>query len=273
MGPAVTQDERNDPSLIPQHGFIDLHHHILYGVDDGPKSRDESLAMLALAYQDGTRRIIATPHFDPLGSCPDVMKLQVHLAELNTVCAEKFPGLSIGLGSEVFFGEGVRRRLRSGIIPTLDGSDHVLVEFLPAVERDYLEKAVRHLANGGYVTVIAHMERYPILVKNPDFARFLKEKYGALLQVNAETFLTRRQLSVKCFLRRAVPDGLIDFVASDAHDTVRRKTRMMEAFKTLSVMYGEDVARPLFQIRAAGLFGRAESTVQIPSGIMEGESV
>ncbi len=273
MGPAVTQDIRNDPGLTPQSGFIDLHHHILFGVDDGPKSRDESLAMLALAYQEGTRQIIATPHYDPLGSCPDVGMLQAQLAEFNAVCAEKLPGLSIALGSEVFFGEGVRRRLQSGVIPTLAGSDHVLVEFAPAVERDYLEKAVRHLANGGYVTIIAHMERYPVLVKNPEFARFLKEKYGTLLQVNAETFLTRQQLSVKRFLRRAVPEGLIDFVASDAHGTVWRKTRLIEAYKTLSTMFGEAVVRSLFQGRAAGIFGLAEPAVQMPSDIKEGGSV
>ena len=238
----------------PKGGFVDIHHHILFGVDDGPKTRNDALAMLAAAFAEGTRHIIATSHFDPLGSCPDVGRLQSQLADLSSVCLEKFPGLSLSLGAEIFFGEGVRRRLRSGVIPTLAGSDHVLVEFVPAVAGDYLEKAVRHLANGGYVTILAHMERYPVLVKDPAFARYLKEKYGALLQVNAETFLLPQRLSVRRFLRRAVPDGLVDFVASDAHGTLKRKTRLLEAYGKLVGLHGETAAWSLFQGNAVRLF-------------------
>lgn len=252
----MTQGERNDPGLIPQGGFVDLHHHILYGVDDGPRSREESLAMLALAYQDGTCHIIATPHFDPLGECPDVSMLKEQLADLNAVCAERFPGLSVALGSEVFFAEGVRRRLRAGIIPTLSGSDHVLVEFLPGADRDTLEKAVRHLANGGFVTILAHVERYPAIVKDPVFIRRLKAKYGTLMQVNADTFLLPARLSVRRFLRYAVPEGLIDFVASDAHGTVWRKTRLQEAYRKLVALYGEPLAISLFQGRACAIYSR-----------------
>lgn len=251
----MTQAARNSLMPAPKGGFIDIHHHILFGVDDGPKTRSEALAMLALAWQEGTRRIIATSHFEALGSCPDVGRLRVQMADLNAICHEKFPGLTVSLGAEVFFGEGVRRRLRSGIIPTLAGSEHVLVEFVPSVARDYLEKAVRHLANGGFVTIIAHMERYPVLVKDPAFARYLKEKYGALLQVNAETFLLPQRLSVRRFLKRAVPDGLVDFVASDAHGTVKRKTRLLEVYGKLAALHGEAVAWSLFQGKAKAALG------------------
>lgn len=252
----MTQAAGNSLMPAPKGGFVDIHHHILFGVDDGPKTRNDALAMLALSYQEGTRRIIATSHFDPLGSCPDVGRLQSQLAELNALCMERFPGLSLSLGAEIFFGEGVRRRLRSGVIPTLAGTEHVLVEFAPTVSKDYLEKAVRHLANGGFVTILAHMERYPVLVKDPAFARYLKEKYGALLQVNAETFLLPQRLSVRRFLKHAVPDGLVDFVASDAHGSLRRKTRLLEAYGKLSALYGEPLAVSLFQGRAAEALNR-----------------
>jgi protein-tyrosine phosphatase len=183
-----------------------------------------------------------------------VGRLLSQLAELNALCHDKLPGLSISLGAEIFFGEGVRRRLRSGVIPTLAGSEHVLVEFAPTVSKDYLEKAVRHLANGGFVTILAHMERYPVLVKDPAFARYLKEKYGALLQVNAETFLLPQRLSVRRFLKHAVPDGLVDFVASDAHGSLRRKTRLLEAYGKLVGLHGETAAWSLFQGNAVRLF-------------------
>lgn len=241
------------PSSLPaaQNGFIDIHHHILWGVDDGPRSRQEATIMLALAFLDGTRHIVATPHFDPQVHCPDVGLLTAQVDELNRLCAERFPGLRISLGAEVMFGEGVSRRVHAGVIPTLAGGDHVLVEFAPAVPRDALVQAVRHLANGGYVTVIAHMERYPTLMRDPDFARYLKEKYGTRLQVNAVTFLTRRSFRFKRLLKRVMQEELIDFVASDAHDQTVRKTLMARCYEAISMQFDASAAKRLLITNAA----------------------
>ena len=234
-------------------GFSDIHHHIIYGVDDGPQTLEEAKAMLALAYKDGIRRLIATPHFDPVRFCPDVGLLKARLAELQAVCDAEHPGLQLSLGAEVLFGEGIRRKLLSGAIPTLAGGDHVLVEFVPSVTQDTLEQAVRHLANGGYVTVIAHMERYPALLRHRAFASHLKDKYGARLQVNAGTILTRQRFAVRRFLRHALGEGLVDFVASDAHGAHHRRTRMGEAFQKTADAHGLETAGLLFRDNAARL--------------------
>lgn len=235
-------------------GFIDIHHHILWGVDDGPRTQADSEAMLALAYAEGTRRIIATSHFDPLGVCPDVGKLMVKLDTLNALCAQRFPGLSIALGAEILFNEGIRRKLRAGIIPTLAGSDHVLVEFLPTVTASELEKAVRHLANGGFVTIVAHVERYGAIVKAPDTIRHLKGKYGARIQMNAETLIGKRGFFLRRYLKHAIAEGLIDFIASDAHGAQRRRSRLKEGEAFIERRYGTKVARKLFYSSASVLF-------------------
>jgi len=235
-------------------GFIDIHHHILWGVDDGPRTQGDSEAMLALAYAEGTRRIIATSHFDPLGTCPDVGQLMVKLDTLNALCAQRFPGLSIALGAEILYNEGIRRKLRAGVIPTLAGSDHVLVEFLPSVTVAELEKAIRHLANGGFVTIVAHVERYGAVIKAPDAIRHLKGKYGARFQVNAETLLGKRGFFQRRYLKHAIFEGLIDFIASDAHGVERRKTQMKACEAYLVLHYGPELALRLLQTNAAALF-------------------
>ncbi|MGI6724649.1 MAG: CpsB/CapC family capsule biosynthesis tyrosine phosphatase [Christensenellales bacterium] len=228
-------------------GFIDIHHHIIYGVDDGPQTLEESRQMLALAYEDGTRHIIATPHFEPMRHYPEVGLLQERLAELSTICAEEYPDLQLHLGAEVLFGEGIRRKLRAGIIPTLAGSNYVLVEFMPGVTAENLEKAVRHLANGGHVTVLAHSERYPAITRNLRLTKYLQEKYGTLIQVNAEAFLSRQRFHVKRFLKKALRLGIIDIIASDAHNTTSRCTNLQKARIFLLKSVGIDYVNKLFR--------------------------
>ncbi len=230
----------------PATGFIDIHHHIIYGVDDGPQTLEEARQMLALAYADGTRHIIATPHFNPTGYCPEIDLLQERLAELKAVCADEYPDLQLQLGAEVLFGEGIRRKLRAGAIPTLADSNYVLLEFVPGVSEDKLERAVRHLANGGYVTVLAHSERCPAITGNLKFTKYLKEKYGVLIQVNANTFVSRQRFHVKRFLKKALWLGIIDLVASDAHNTKNRRTMMKNAYVFLTEKYDKNQVNSLF---------------------------
>lgn len=245
-----------DTSLIPKSdSFIDIHHHILWGVDDGPGTKADSEAMLALAYAEGTRRIIATSHFDPLGASPDVGRLMAKVDTLNALCAQRFPGLSIALGAEILYNEGIRRKLRAGVIPTLAGSDHVLVEFLPSVTASELEKAVRHLANGGFVTIVAHVERCGAVIKAPDTIRHLKGKYGARFQVNADTLLAWQGFTLRRRLRHAIAQGLIDFIASDAHGAQRRRSRLKEGEAFIGKRYGAEAARRLFYGNAADILG------------------
>lgn len=240
-------------TVTTETGFIDIHHHIIYGVDDGPQTLEESRQMLALAYSDGTRHIIATPHFDPVGKCPDVALLEERLAELNAICAADFPGLAVHLGAEVLFGEGIRRKLQAGIIPTLAGSNYALVEFVPSFSKNDIEKAVCHLANGGYVAVLAHSERYPAITRNLQFAKYLRKKYGVLIQVNADAFLFQQPFHVRRFLKKAINSGIIDLVASDAHNTQERRTRLRDAYKIIADSFGHELGQKLFT-KHVGMF-------------------
>lgn len=229
-------------------GFVDIHHHLIYGVDDdGPRTLEDSRKMLALAYQDGTRHIVATPHFDPVGKCPDVAFLKSRLAELSAICKADYPDLTLSLGAEVFFGEGFRRKLRAGLIPTMAGSEYVLVEFVPAVTRENLEKAIRHLANGGFVTILAHAERYPAITRNLPFVKYLKEKYGTLIQINSSFVLQRKFFHLRRFLKKGLKENLIDFIASDAHNAGGRRTQLRSAYTALNKFVDKNKLRTIFQ--------------------------
>jgi protein-tyrosine phosphatase len=117
----------------------------------------------------------------------------------------------------------------------------VLVEFVPGTGLEAVESAARALVRGGYVPVIAHVERYRFLTARPERMRRLKGKYGALFQVNCPALMERGRFSMGRLLR----EGLIDFAATDAHDATKRGCRMSSAYQRLERIAGSDVAKAL----------------------------
>lgn len=109
-------------------GIIDIHAHILPGIDDGAKNWDESRKMLEKAYGEGIRHIIATPHYSRRGLTPHIYELAERLQDKAREIA---PDFGTGLGQETFFHEGLVENLKMGKALTLEGSRYVLVEFEP----------------------------------------------------------------------------------------------------------------------------------------------
>ena len=138
-------------------GIIDIHTHILPGIDDGSRDWDESRRMLEAAYQQGTRCIIATPHYSRRGLPPQIYELAERLSEEAGRIA---PDFKTGLGQETYFHEGLVENLKQGKALTLENTRYVLVEFDPQVSYHSLYQAVRKMTMARYIPVIAHVERY-----------------------------------------------------------------------------------------------------------------
>ena len=158
---------------------IDIHAHILPGVDDGAADWAEAEAMLQEAERQGIRCIIATPHYRP-GQNRDVL---AGMAEKLTQMARKIrPDMLVCLGQEVLYFEGLEKALRKGEVLPLAGSRYVLVEFAPSDPWRKLERAVRQLIQAGYIPVIAHWERYGCLYEQGRLEELIRT--GALIQMN-----------------------------------------------------------------------------------------
>ena len=123
-------------------GIIDIHAHILTGIDDGSRDWDESRKMLEESYRQGIRYIIATPHYSRRGLNPDIYDLSEKLREEARRIA---PDFRTGLGQETYYHEGLVENLRDGKALTLEGSQYVLVEFDPQVPYMKMYQAVRKL--------------------------------------------------------------------------------------------------------------------------------
>ena len=131
-------------------GIIDMHAHILPGIDDGSRDWDESRRMLEESYRQGIRYIVATPHYSRSGLPSGIYELAERLKEEAHNIA---PDFMTGLGQETYYHEGLVDHLREGKALTLEGSQYVLVEFDPQVSYEKMYQAIRKLTMARYIQI------------------------------------------------------------------------------------------------------------------------
>ena len=225
--------------------FTDIHHHLLYGIDDGPDTRRKMYAMLRRAEEQGVTRIVATPHVTPGVKRFNRQQYDKALQEAQAYCDQKGLDIRIYGGAEILYTDQSCRHLQEDRVPTLAGTDLVLVEFSPDVRFDRMREALRRLASGGFSPVVAHVERYQCLVRWPSRAERLKDEINLYYQVNCSTIIRRKGYFLRRFMRRMLDYELIDVVASDAHNTTSRPLQMKKAWSILRRDYGKEYARQL----------------------------
>lgn len=232
-------------------GFTDLHNHCLWGLDDGAESFEESCQMLQLAVRDGITTLAATVHVCP-GIVPfDGEAYLRRLEELRRWAKLQELPLTILEGSEIWYTDAALPMLRSGRVPTLGGASYVLVEFSPEVTWCCFERAVQKLFRGGYIPVIAHIERYRRLFWHIRRLRKLRNELDVCFQVNTNAVLTPKNICQRIFLHRLLRSGTIDLVATDAHGTEYRRSNMSPTFVSLEKRYGPAYARALTNFQLA----------------------
>ena len=236
--------------------FIDIHHHLIYGVDDGAKDFEGAKRMIRQAVENQVHAIITTPHVTPGQEFFDFNAYKAHLAETRAYIAAENIDLTLYTGSEVLYTPNTAYQLSEGKVPTLAGTRYLLLEFMPDDTLEDLLKAGRTVADMGYIPIYAHVERYECLKKASHIER-LRDDCGALIQINANTVLHKHRFFRERFLRRLFEDELVDFIATDSHDLPGRDNRMAEAFDQLAALYGVDMAHVLTHGNAEKLLARA----------------
>ena len=194
--------------------LIDLHCHILPGLDDGPVSVDESIEMCLASHRSGVRKIVASPHF--LGRWK-VIKERVFrgVEELNARLSDLGldPPLEVIVGGEVYAGEDLLKAVEEGRVLTVaNGGKYILVEFPFRGVPLGMEEVLFQLLVRGIVPIICHPEKISDFWDNPD-RYFRMVRLGCLGQLTASSMRKFRDFSEE-LLRR----GLVHFLASDGHD-------------------------------------------------------
>lgn len=221
-------------------GFTDIHTHFIYGVDDGAQTQQDMMDMLDAAHLDGVVHLIATSHSTP-GVHPFSEEVyEKHLEEARQYCKSCGYAISIDEGAEILYTPAIRNDAQEHRLKTLADTKYILVEFVPDITYKEIKEAVQFLENCGYVTILAHIERYPCL--RARMAYRLKKAYHIYYQINTHTVLDAHRGFKAYRIRRWLKDGLIDFVATDSHNCTNRPTQMKKAYKELVHIVGEKEA-------------------------------
>ncbi|MDA1096034.1 MAG: protein tyrosine phosphatase, partial [Chloroflexi bacterium] len=168
--------------------FVDIHCHILPGVDDGSRDREESLAMARLAEREGTREIIATPHHVPRSPRNAVDEIARRTADLQNVLDWGEVPLRVHPGQENNARESLIDQLREREAVALNGTPYVLVEPPFRTYPGFLDGLLADLPEAGLRPILAHPERNNVIQQDPTRLQALVER-GTIIQINTGSLL------------------------------------------------------------------------------------
>ncbi|MGH9658000.1 MAG: tyrosine-protein phosphatase, partial [Bryobacteraceae bacterium] len=222
--------------------MVDIHTHILAGLDDGSGSLDESVAMLRMAAGDGTTDIVATPHANNQYTYqPGVVD-----AKIAELAAAAGPSIHIHRGCDFHLSyDNIQDALASPSKYSINGRGYLLVEFSDLLIPKTTEDVFFQMSQAGLTPIVTHPERNPLLQQRLERLAAWVEA-GCLMQVTALSFLGRFGRAAKSFADDLLQRNLVHVVASDAHDTRHRPPLLREAFEYVRKARGEAVARALF---------------------------
>lgn len=222
--------------------MTDIHCHLLFGVDDGPETMEESARMLRYAKEQGIRRIIATSHYRHGMFSHSKERIEASLNQLLPVA--KSLGIELGVGTEYHVNSSVVAAMEQGKCFTLAGSRYVLCEYSHNTDYDTIYRMSGELLAHGYVPVIAHVERYLCMTKEVYRAEELRE-LGGWIQVNADAVLGYEGWGIKKYCKKMISRELVDVIASDSHDVKKRCCHLKECKMYVSRRFGDDTAERL----------------------------
>jgi len=228
--------------------MIDLHCHILSGIDDGAQTDNDSLDMAKLAVQEGITTIIATPHHNNGRYENPKQNILVKVAELNKRLQAEKIHLNILPGQEPAITGELAEDFDNGQVMTLNGTNYLFVELPSDHVPRYAEKLLFELQLKGLVPVIVHPERNREIHERPELLYKLVEK-GALAQLTAGSVVGSFGKKIKSFSEQLIEANLVHFIASDAHNVTSRAFRLGQAYDLIEKQYGIDMVY-LFQENA-----------------------
>lgn len=246
-----------------KNNLVDLHSHIVYGVDDGARTIEEALAMVQAAYDQGVRYLLATPHYHRHLFHYSRALIEERFVKLCRAVKKHLPDMNLYLGCEVFCTYGMEMHLQKPEFLTIHDTNKVLLEFHPTVSFAEISRHVHDFQLFGYEVILAHVERYACLDR--ERLQALAERH-CLLQINAGNLLPPKLLvdpkrAVKKRARAYVKEGLVHLVASDMHDLDRRAPFLAQAYDEVLRLGSEEQAQRLFVDQPMEVLGLAENHI------------
>jgi len=246
---AVLNIVRCRQNLLKILSVIDIHCHILPEVDDCPKSWETSEAMCRMASQDGIEQMVATPHANDRYYYDRAYHAQL-LKQLQQRIGPS-PQLSLGCDFHLSF-ENMQAALEKPERWCIGNTHYLLVEFNNFSIPPQMDDWLANMCAMAVVPIITHPERNPILQKAPERVQHWVN-CGCAVQITASALTGEWGETAGRCARQFLKQGVVHFLATDSHDTVRRPPVLSKARKILEREFGNDIARALVEDNPAAV--------------------
>jgi protein-tyrosine phosphatase len=221
--------------------MIDIHHHLLFGLDDGPTDIETSIAMAEAAANDGITHIVCTPHantrfaFDP----------EVNRQKLSELEARVNGKVTLGLGCDFHLSyDNIEDALKNRAKYTINGKQYLLVEFADLTIPTSMNDAFYEMMVAGLLPVITHPERNLTIQRHPErMKQWLRE--GCLVQVTAASLTGRFGRTAQSLAMQFLEYEWVHFLATDAHNLESRRPNLREAYDVVAKRFGKEKAERL----------------------------
>ncbi|HZG17439.1 MAG TPA: CpsB/CapC family capsule biosynthesis tyrosine phosphatase [Candidatus Bathyarchaeia archaeon] len=248
--------------------MIDIHCHILPGLDDGARSIEEAVAMARNAWHDGITDMIATPHTCDGIYHNSLSQIKEAVEQLQRVLTDQGIPLKLHAGAEIHIHHELVANLQAAKLATLcDQHTYVLLE-LPSIQLPrFTDQLIEELLALGLTPIIAHPERLEVLCNQPQrLAGWIAQ--GAVAQVTADSLVGKMGKSTKRATEAMIKNRLVHLLASDAHHATHRRAELSAAFSVLAKLVSSEDAALFHENAKAVLLGhpcRAKEPVLAPA--------
>lgn len=222
--------------------MIDVHSHIVYGVDDGSKTIEDTMHMLKEAKKVGFTDIICTPHYMEGYYEVPCKEISSKISQIRDL-AEGI-NIKIHQGNEIYANENIIEYIKSGQATSLNGSRYVLIEFPMQTKPINMDQVIYLLLQAGKVPIVAHPERYSYVRENPNMLLEYIEQ-GVLFQTNYGSIIGMYGNEIKETAKKLLTHNMIHFLGSDNHRVNTVYKNIPEALKILEKLVGEDKVQEL----------------------------
>lgn len=228
--------------------MIDIHSHILPGIDDGAKKIEDTLEMLRNAEIEETTDIVATPHYCIGYGEETYANIKNKVKELNGMLNKERINIKIHYGQEVYYSDRLLEDLREGVIGTINGGRYLLIEFNMRELEEALFDVMYELKIKGIIPIVAHPERYSYIQRHPSLIKKFVEE-GCLFQLNSGSIEGLHGKESKKCAEFLISKKIYSFIGSDAHNNKNRKTgirkgiyeadKVLKGYKDIFIKNGE----------------------------------
>lgn len=213
---------------MANHRVIDIHSHILFGIDDGADTIAESIEMLKIAEMQGVKNVFCTSHHWQAESSDYDLNFELLKEKIISegIDVKLHKGMEILCEDDRYFPETLRD-INNGTVKTLNGTDYLLLEMSPFMSAEEIYEFVNTVfEQTGKKVVLAHIERYSVLDSKDDVIAQLKE-LGCLFQINAYSLVNEKYERIRNFAGKLLAQKLVDFIGSDAHRVNHRPPEIL----------------------------------------------